>query len=80
MQLGDLSNLKLFGLDMTGHSAYLRNIYMTGTIKQLSQDGVTEVPVTAFKGEWKSGTYFYYDEVTHNGSTYICIETQSRTK
>ncbi|WP_143919954.1 collagen-like domain-containing protein, partial [Bacteroides thetaiotaomicron] len=77
MQLGDLSNLKLFGLDMTGHSAYLRNIYMTGTIKQLSQDGVTEVPVTAFKGEWKSGTYFYYDEVTHNGSTYICIEDKT---
>ena len=77
MQLGDLSNLKLFGLDMTGHSAYLRNIYMSGTIKQLSQDGVTEVPVTAFKGEWKSGTYFYYDEVTHNGSTYICIEDKT---
>lgn len=74
MQLGDLSNLKLFGMDMTGHSAYLNRIYMTGTIKQISNDGVTEVPVPAFKGEWKSGTYWYYDEVTHNGSTWICIE------
>lgn len=73
MQLGDLSNLKLFGIDMTGHSAYLRNIYMTGTIKQLSNDGITEVPVPAFKGIWTSGTYWYYDEVTHNGSTWICI-------
>lgn len=60
MQLGDLSNLKLFGIDMTGHSAYLRNIYMTGTIKQLSNDGITEVPVPAFKGIWTSGTYWYY--------------------
>lgn len=75
MQLGDLSNLKLFGMDMTGHSAYLNRIYMTGTIKQISNDGVTEVPVPAFKCEWKSGTYWYYDEVTHNGSTWICIES-----
>lgn len=75
MQLGDLSNLKLFGMDMTGHSAYLNRIYMTGTIKQISNDGVTEVPVPAFKGEWKAGTYWYYDEVTHNGSTWICIES-----
>lgn len=75
MQLGDLSNLKLFGMDMTGHSAYLNRIYMTGTIKQISNDGVTEVPVPAFKGEWKAGTYWYYDEVAHNGSTWICIES-----
>lgn len=75
MQLGDLSNLKLFGMDMTGHSAYLNRIYMTGTIKQISNDGVTEVPVPAFKVEWKAGTYWYYDEVTHNGSTWICIES-----
>lgn len=75
MQLGDLSNLKLFGIDMTGYSAYLNRIYMTGTIKQISNDGVTEVSVPAFKGEWKAGTYWYYDEVTHNGSTWICIES-----
>lgn len=75
MQLGDLSNLKLFGIDMTGYSAYLNRIYMTGTIKQISNDGVTEVPVPAFKGEWKAGMYWYYDEVTHNGSTWICIES-----
>ena len=75
MQLGDLSNLKLFGIDMSGHSAYLNRVYMTGTIRQISSDGVTEVPVPAFKGEWKSGSYWYYDEVTHNGSTWICIES-----
>lgn len=75
MQLGDLSNLKLFGIDMSGHSAYLNRVYMTGTIRQISSDGVTEVPVPVFKGEWKSGTYWYYDEVTHNGSTWICIES-----
>lgn len=74
MQLGDLSNLVISGLDLSGYSAYLRNVYMTGTIKQLSQDGTTEVLVPAFKGEWKAGKYWYYDEVAHNGSTWICIE------
>jgi hypothetical protein len=33
-QFGDLANLKLFDIDMTGYSAYLDNIYMSGTIKQ----------------------------------------------
>lgn len=34
-QFGDLSNLSVFGLSMTGYSAYLRNIYMSGTIQQI---------------------------------------------
>lgn len=74
MQLGDLSNLKLFGINMEGHSAYLRNVYLTGTIRQLSSDGVTETPVPCFKGEYVAGSsYYYYDEVVNNGSTWLCI-------
>lgn len=80
MQLGDLSNLKLFDIDMTGHSAYLRNIYMTGVIKQISDDGVTESRVPCFKGEWTAGTYYYYDEVTHNGSSWLCISDKPTTQ
>lgn len=38
MQYGDLSNLTVFGLSMSGYSIYLRNIYMTGTINQTSDD------------------------------------------
>ncbi len=38
-QFGDLSNLKVFGLDMTGYSAYLNNIYMSGTIQQFTKLG-----------------------------------------
>lgn len=33
-QFGDLSNLSVFGLQMTGYSAYLNNIYMSGTVQQ----------------------------------------------
>ena len=80
MQLGDLSNLKLFGIDMTGHSAYLRNVYMTGVIKQISDDGVTESRVPCFKGEWMTGAYYYYDEVTHNGASWLCISEKPTTQ
>lgn len=37
MQEGDLDNLKVYGLDMTGYSIYLENIYMSGTIKQIEK-------------------------------------------
>lgn len=33
-QFGDLSNLNIFGLNMSGYSAYLNNIYMSGVIEQ----------------------------------------------
>lgn len=81
MQLGDLSNLKLFGINMEGHSAYLRNVYLTGTIRQLSSDGVTETPVPCFKGEYVLGnSYYYYDEVVYNGSTWLCISRIRRNR
>ena len=33
-QFGDLSNLNVFNLNMTGYSAYLNNIYMSGVVEQ----------------------------------------------
>jgi hypothetical protein len=36
-QFGDLSNLNVFGLSMAGYSAYLDNIYMSGTIEQFEK-------------------------------------------
>ncbi len=35
-QFGDLSNLSIHGLQMAGYSAYMANLYMSGTIKQLT--------------------------------------------
>lgn len=35
-QFGDLSNLNVFGMNMSGYSAYLNNIYFSGTVKQLA--------------------------------------------
>lgn len=34
-QFGDLSNLSEFGMMMSGYSAYLNNIFMTGTLEQV---------------------------------------------
>lgn len=36
-QFGQLDNLSVFGLQMSGYSMYLNNIYMTGTIEQLNE-------------------------------------------
>lgn len=80
MMMGNLDGMRLNGMDMSGYSALLRNIYMTGTIRQISGDGVTETPVPAWKGEWKAGTYYKNDEVTHNGSTWLCISDEPTTQ
>lgn len=37
MQFGDLSNLSVFGADMTGYSAYIDSLYFTGRIEQLKK-------------------------------------------
>ena len=80
MMMGNLDGMRLNGMDMSGYSAFLRNIYMTGTIKQISGDGITETPVPAWKGEWVPGTYYKNDEVTHNGSTWLCISDEPTTQ
>lgn len=35
MQVGDLSNLSVFGYVMDGYSAFMNNLYVTGTLNQL---------------------------------------------
>lgn len=80
MMMGNLDGMRLNGMDMSGYSAFLRNIYMTGTIRQMSGAGVTETLVPAWKGEWKAGTYYKNDEVTHNGATWLCISDEPTTQ
>lgn len=36
MQFGDLSNLRINGVEMGGYSAYLNNVYFQGVIKQIT--------------------------------------------
>lgn len=73
-QFGDLSNLgTLLGVDMTGYSIYLNNIYMTGRIQQLNSQG-EEVPVITDRGVWSSSeTYYKNDDVYHNNAKWRCL-------
>lgn len=73
MQYGNMENMSIHGLDMTGYSMYLNNIYMTGVLKQVKPDG-SPVNVANDRGNWVGGTdYGYYDRVSHNGSLWLCV-------
>lgn len=73
MQWGELNNMSVHGLDMTGYSVYLNNIYMTGVFRQVKPDG-TPVQTVNDRGAWVSDTeYAYYDRVSHDGSLWLCI-------
>lgn len=73
MQYGDLTNLNIFGLNMSGYSMYLDSVYFTGTINQVRPDG-TPVLVANDRGQWESGTkYEFYDRVSHDGILWLCV-------
>ena len=73
-QEGDLSNLKsAFGMDLTGYSSYQKNIYVTGAIKQVKEDG-TPILTANDRGEWIAGiTAAYYDRFSFKGSLWLCV-------
>ena len=73
MQYGNLTNLDIFGLDMTGYSIYLANIYMKGQIKQVKDNG-SEIKQINFLTNYAVGQHVdYYDALYYNGSTWVCI-------
>lgn len=74
LQIGDLSGLSVHGMQMEGYSAYLSNVYFTGTIKQVRPDG-TPVEAANDRGQWDAAKapYAYYDRVSHEGRIYLCI-------
>lgn len=73
MQYGNMENMSIHGLDMTGYSMYLNNIYMTGIVRQVRPDG-TPVMVVNDRGEYQSGTtYAYYDRVSYQGSLWLVV-------
>lgn len=74
LQLGDLSGLSVHGMEMEGYSAYLSNVYFTGTIKQVRPDG-TPVQTANDRGQWDAAAapYAFYDRVSHEGRIWLCI-------
>jgi hypothetical protein len=73
-QEGDLSNMNVHGIGMTGYSSYLNNIYMTGSINQIKPDGST-APVPNFLPDWAAGDQVnFYDEVSYRGGRWLCVD------
>ena len=72
LQYGDLSNLNVHGMQMTGYSMYLNSVYFTGTIMQTKPDG-TPVRTANDRGAWAAGHYDFYDRVSHDGGIWLCV-------
>lgn len=73
MQTGDLRGLSIGGMDFSGYSFYGKNVYISGTIERLKPNG-TPAKDLSYEGAWESGRkYDYYDSVTHDGSTWACM-------
>lgn len=73
-QFGDLYNLSIFGIEMTGYSAYLNNIYMSGVIQQFTPGGEA-VPTIVDRGQWDaSSTYYKNDDVWYNNGRWRCLQ------
>ena len=79
-QYGDLSNLSVFGIEMTGYSAYLNNIYMSGVVHQFTPGG-EEVPTIIDRGVWSpTETYNRNDDVYWNNGHWRCLVDGTKTE
>lgn len=63
------------GINCDNYSAVLQNIIMSGLIFQTDEITGENIRIPIWKGEWKPGKYAYFNEVSHNGSRYLCINT-----
>jgi hypothetical protein len=62
------------GIPADNYSAVFRHVIMSGKIFQVDDITGEAFRVPLFKGTWKKGEkYAYYDEVTHDGSSWICV-------
>ena len=72
--LGKKKGMTVQGINCDNYSAVLKNLLMIGTIFQIDEITGESVRVPIWKGEWQKNTkYGYYNEVSHNGSRYLCV-------
>lgn len=72
--LGKKKGMTVQGINCDNYSAVLKNLLMIGTIFQIDEITGESVRVPIWKGEWQKDTkYGYYNEVSHNGSRYLCV-------
>ncbi len=72
--IGKKKGRTVHGIPADNYSAVFRHVIMSGKIFQVDDITGEAFRVPLFKGAWKKGEkYAYYDEVTHNGSSWICV-------
>ena len=72
-QNGNLSGLTVNGQVMDGYSSFQDKVYIRRTIERLKPNGEVAMDLS-YEGVWQSGKHYdYYDSVTHNGSTWACL-------
>lgn len=70
---GKKRGMTVQGINADNYSAVLQNIIMTGLIFQIDEITGESVRIPLWKGDWVKGKYGYYNEVSHNGSRYLCV-------
>ena len=72
--IGKKKGRTVHGIPADNYSAVFRHVIMSGKIFQVDDITGEAFRVPLFKRTWKKGEkYAYYDEVTHNGSSWICV-------
>lgn len=72
--IGKKKGRTVHGIPADNYSAVFRHVIMSGKIFQVDDITGEAFRVPLFKGAWqKDEKYAYYDEVTHNGSSWICV-------
>lgn len=72
--IGKKKGRTVHGIPADNYSAVFRHVIMSGKIFQVDDITGEAFRVPLFKGTWKKGEkYSYYDEVTHDGSSWICV-------
>ena len=73
LQYGNMSNMNIYKLDLSGYSMFLNNVYMTGVIKQVKPNG-DPILTANDRGAWMVGVHSdFYDRWSHNGSIWLCV-------
>ncbi len=78
--IGKKKGRTVHGIPADNYSAVFRHVIMSGKIFQVDDITGEAFRVPLFKGAWKKDEkYAYYDEVTHNGSSWICVNEKGST-
>lgn len=77
-QFGDLANLSIHGLQMEGYSAYLNNIYMSGTIQQFELLQPLRMEISSSMGDMLAeGESTVIDVEVYKGWVNLTVDVQS---